>query len=140
MTDRLDIQLEFKDRVIGKVLLATINRPVDARSIWAEWNIDGRYSISIEGWQRIVTKMIETYQHEQFEKAKEGKKSNMVMSSGKGYYCCHSEEDAFAGIAFYYERMFPMFKRRKFYKEFTKLVFNKNIDRLEHPGQVNLFS
>lgn len=140
MTERLDIQLEFKDRVISKVLLATIDRPIDARTMWAEWNVGGRYSISIEGWQRIITKIIENYQHEQYEKAQQGMKSNLIMSSGKGYYCCQTEEDAFAGVLFYYERMFPMFKRRKFFKDFIKLRFHKNIDRQEQPGQVKLFT
>jgi hypothetical protein len=135
----MNLELEYRNNVISRVLLTTIDKPVDARTMWAEWNIDGKYSVSIEGWQRIVTKIIETYQHEQFEKAKEGKKSNMIMSSGKGYYCCHSEEDAFAGITFYYERMFPMFKRRKFFKDFIKLRFHKNVDRKELPGQTNIF-
>lgn len=134
-----DIQLEFKDRVISKVLLATINKPIDARTIWNEWDVDQRYSISIEGWQRIVTKIIENYQHEQFERADRGEKFNLVLSSPKGYYCSKSKEDAIEGLMFYYKRIEPMFARRKLLKNLIKKKYEINIDRHEQPGQERLF-
>lgn len=139
MNDRLDIQLEFKDRVISKVLLATIDRPVDARTIWTEWDINERYSISIEGWQRIVTKIIENYQHEQFERAERGEKFNLILSSPKGYYCSKDKKDAIEGILFYQKRFEPMFKRRKLLKNLIKKKYEHNVDRAISPNQTNLF-
>ena len=140
MNERLDIRLEFKNRVISKILLATITSPVDARTIWGEWNIDGKYSISIEGWQRIVTKIIETYQHEQFERAERGEKFNLILSSPKGYYCSRDKEDAIEGLKFYQKRFDPMFARRKLLKKLIIKNYEHNVDRAVSPNQTNLFN
>lgn len=136
----LNIELEYKVRVISRVLLATINNPVDARTMWAEWNVNGKHSISIEGWQRIVTKIIENYQHEQLERAERGEKFNLILSSPNGYYCSKNKEDAIKGILFYQKRFEPMFKRRKLLKNLIKKKYELNIDRYEQPGQVKLFN
>lgn len=135
-----NIEFELKDQVISRVLLASIHHPVDARTMWVEWNINGKYSISIEGWQRVVTKIIESYQHEQFERAERGEKFNLILSSPKGYYCSRNKEDAIEGLLFYYKRIEPMFARRKLLKKLIIKKYEFNIDRVEQPGQANLFN
>lgn len=135
-----NLKQEYKDLVISRALLATITAPVDARTMWAEWNINGRYSVSIEDWQRIVTKIIEGDQIEQFAKAERGESFHLILSSPKGYYQSKSEEDAVEGILFYQKRFEPMFKRRKLLKNLIKKKYELNIDRREQPGQVKLFS
>lgn len=138
MTERLDILLQFKDQVVSRILLTEINNPVDARKMWAEWNLEARYGMSIEGWQRIVTKIVEAYQVEQFGRAERGEKFNLILSSPKGYYCSRDKEDAIEGILFYQKRFDPMFKRRKLLKNLIKKKYELNIDRHEQPGQMSL--
>lgn len=125
---------------MSTILLSNINKPIDARKMWEEWKVLEKYNISIEGWQRIVTKIVENYQHEQFERADRGEKFNLLLSSPKGYYCSRNKEDAIEGLLFYYKRIEPMFARRKLLKKLIIKKYEHNVDRVHNPAQANLFN
>ncbi|HAV56578.1 MAG TPA: hypothetical protein DCX45_03450 [Acinetobacter junii] len=136
---RFDITLEYSDRVISKVLLADIYNPIDARTMWAEWNVFIKHKISIEGWQRTVGKIINAYQLLQEERAREGKPFSLLLSSSKGYYTSKNKEDAIEGLTFYDKRFEPMFLRRKMLKNLIKRKYEVNVDHPSQPGQQGLF-
>ena len=84
-------------------------------------------AISVDDFQRLVTKVVEKYQEQQISLMEAGKEFELILSSSKGYYVPQNDAEALAGIIFYSERILPMFKRRKQLKRMAQRKFQQKM-------------
>lgn len=137
-----NLEQEYKDTVISKILLATISSPIDARKIYEDLNLFEKRGMGIEVWQRAVTRIVEAYQYEQFRKAINGESFNYILSCPSGYFQSSSLEDSKIGRSFHIKRIKPIIERAKVLNKCSKLKYENNQTELfikkEQPGQTSL--
>ncbi len=79
--------------------------------------------ISLQIFQRMITKDLEEYQDMQLDNANRDIPFAIILSNDKGYYAATTPDEAIRGLLFYQSRMQPMFARRKKIKRMIAAKF-----------------
>lgn len=111
----------YTDKILS-ILLTQGREGSEISSRVMYWSINPE-NVTLQVFQRMITKELEEFQEKQYELALDGKPFYFVTSNDKGYYVATNEDEAINGLLFYQSRIQPMFARRKKIKTMIALKF-----------------
>jgi hypothetical protein len=101
---------DYKDLILYNIIsFGRKNNPISAKMIYDKTD----KTVTLDVFQRIITKVIVAYEIEQEGLLEAGKPYNLILSSTSGYFLEQSAQEAQDGINFYCDRLIPMYTRMK---------------------------